>query len=129
MPGQEATITATDGVASMYGSMVQQYKEMTDGELDRHGYKDKLRQLADSCDGSTLLDVGCGHGYMLQWLLEELGVPAGALGGHDLSPEMLKEAAKVLPGVRLTQVRLLQRLGIRFGCPRHIFARMFVRRV
>ena len=104
MASDDRSITDAGAVTSMYDSMVEQYKEMTSGELELHGYKDKLRWLAEKCQGAVLLDVGCGHGYMLQWLLEEHKVPSSALGGHDLSAEMLEDARKVLPGVRLTQV-------------------------
>jgi len=96
-------VTSATGVAAAYNGMVETYKEMTAGELETNGYKDKLRWLAGAAGDGPVLDVGCGHGFMLRFLADECGLPPAALGGHDISSEMLKEAALAVPGATLTQ--------------------------
>jgi ubiquinone/menaquinone biosynthesis C-methylase UbiE len=98
-----ATVSSQQTVEAEYDGMVEMYKEMTANELESHGYKDKLRWLATASDGGPILDVGCGHGYMLQFLAAECGVSSDRLGGHDLSAGMLKEAAAAVPGAKFTQ--------------------------
>lgn len=51
--------------------------------------------------GSTVLDVGCGTGVMLPYLLERVG-PAGRVYAIDLAPRMLAVAAGKYPAPNLS---------------------------
>jgi SAM-dependent methyltransferase len=51
-------------------------------------------------DGRTLLDIGCGHGALLAWLLEQ-GAGADCLRGVDLLEQRVEIARERVPGVAI----------------------------
>jgi arsenite methyltransferase len=52
-----------------------------------------VREALDAQPGERILDLGCGPGFYVAELLEEVG-PQGAVVGVDASPQMLAVAAK-----------------------------------
>jgi SAM-dependent methyltransferase len=51
-----------------------------------------VREALDAAPGERILDVGCGPGFYVTELLEQVG-PSGAVVGVDSSPQMLAAAA------------------------------------
>lgn len=60
----------------------------------------EIVRIADITASDKILDVGTGTGVLIQYFLE-FGVPPQSITGCDLSSEMLAEAKKRYPSVRL----------------------------
>jgi arsenite methyltransferase len=56
-----------------------------------------VREAIAAAPGERILDVGCGPGFYVAELLDEVG-PTGAVVGVDVSPQMLAAAARRTQG-------------------------------
>ncbi|HAR62380.1 MAG TPA: class I SAM-dependent methyltransferase [Candidatus Margulisbacteria bacterium] len=63
-------------------------------------FETKLIKLIESVSVKTLLDAGCGEGYLLRVLHERLLAPP-ELNGFELVPELLEQAKIKLPAAQL----------------------------
>ncbi len=91
---------------SFQGPVVQKYDRWYDtpwGAWSDDCERRLLLRMAQPCDGERVLDVGCGTGRYLEWLMD-LGLD---VQGLDASPDMLAVARGRLAG-RLGLVRLMQ---------------------
>lgn len=88
-----------DVVAAAYATNL--WDELTKKPLDRH----LLRRFAEEVDGGPVVEVGCGPGQVARYL-HGLGVD---VSGTDLSPEMVRTAAALSPGLpfRVADLRAL----------------------
>jgi ubiquinone/menaquinone biosynthesis C-methylase UbiE len=75
--------------------------DQTTRELEVRAILGCLHSLEPSTDGGSLLEIGCGNGFLLQLLRERF--PAVRLCGADYSPDM----------VRLARMRDVERCEIR----------------
>ena len=65
---------------------------------DSHGpFAQKGLEALALKDGDEFLDIGCGSGYTLSWVKEN--VPTARVTGIDISPEMISLAKKNLEGL------------------------------
>ena len=78
-----------DSAASAYAEHL--FNELESKPLDRH----LLNRFAEEVGGGRVADVGCGPGHVARYLSEH-GVDAF---GIDLSPEMIRVAKKMSPGL------------------------------
>lgn len=89
-----------DSAASAYAEHL--FHELDAKPLDRH----LLNRFAESTKGRGIVaDIGCGPGHISRYL-HELGVE---IEGIDLSPEMVRHAISLCPGIefRVGDMRLL----------------------
>jgi SAM-dependent methyltransferase len=79
-----------DSAASAYAEYL--FNELDEKPIDRH----ILDRFAESLNGGGLVaDLGCGPGHIAKYLHErDVNVV-----GVDLSPEMIRSAGKLVPGV------------------------------
>lgn len=64
------------------------------GQIGR--WRRKLVEVMDLSGDEKILDLGCGTGKLTRLLVDS--VPEGEIVGVDLTPEMIEEARKELPG-------------------------------
>lgn len=82
--------------------MTMRFDEATSKRLEcMYGTRDMVhrrklvREALAAAPGERILDVGCGPGFYVAELLEEVG-PAGSLVGVDASAEMLALAERTV---------------------------------
>ncbi len=86
-----------DGVRASYDSAAAEYAENLAGELagkplDRH----LLNRFAEAVRGRGLVaDLGCGPGHVAGYLRDQ----GASMLAIDLSPEMIRHAARLHPGL------------------------------
>jgi SAM-dependent methyltransferase len=89
-PVRDAVRDSYDSVAAEYVEHL--YTELEGKPLDRH----LLNRFAEEVRGRGLVgDFGCGPGHVARYLHEQ-GLP---VLGVDLSPEMIRQATRLTPGV------------------------------
>ncbi|MBA3264583.1 MAG: class I SAM-dependent methyltransferase [Thermoleophilaceae bacterium] len=102
--------TTTPGAARGYEALAPFYDAFT-AASDYETWTSHVVKLAEEhgLDGTRLLDVACGTGNSFQPFLDR----GFDVTGCDASPEMLAEAARKAPGVRLVEadMRHLPALG------------------
>jgi SAM-dependent methyltransferase len=88
-----------DSVATAYANSL--WNELERKPLDRH----LLRRFAEEVGARPVVEVGCGPGQVARYL-HDLGV---TVSGTDLSPEMVRTAAALSPGLpfRVADMRAL----------------------
>jgi ubiquinone/menaquinone biosynthesis C-methylase UbiE len=71
----------------------ENYKDLRDNDKGLNGAVElpALRQLINTVENSTVLDLGCGLGHQIQYLLEH---KAKEIIGVDISENMIAEAKK-----------------------------------
>lgn len=92
-PRGEALRRGYDGIAGAYREAL--FDELAGKPLDRAF----LQALAERCGDGPMLEVGCGPGQVSRFLAS-LGA---AVEGVDLSPAMVAEARRAVPGVAFTE--------------------------
>lgn len=65
-------------------------------------------KLLEITQGVRILDVGCGTGILLPFLLEQIG-PSGFVLGLDFAPRMIARAREKFPKEKYPNLRLLER--------------------
>lgn len=90
MTKQSDVRTSYDSAATAYAEHL--FNELDEKPIDRH----ILDRFAESLSGQGLVaDLGCGPGHIAKYL-HERGVD---VVGVDLSPEMVRSATELVPGV------------------------------
>lgn len=60
-----------------------------------------IKQIFDNCMPSTILEVGCGFGRNIQYLIDS-GYSPKSITGIDISSEMIKKAKKFIKSEKVT---------------------------
>jgi SAM-dependent methyltransferase len=107
----ELSGSSVEAVKSMYDGFADAYKEMVAGELDKDGLKDHWRWAASSLGDGKLLDVGCGTGNGLEFLVKEVLVSQESIAGIDVSSAMVKLSSELLPGADIREGQMLDDLA------------------
>jgi SAM-dependent methyltransferase len=90
MPPADSTRESYDAIAAAYAEHL--FSELAGKPLDRH----LLNRFAEGVkDRGLTVDLGCGPGHVARYLREQ----GAQVLGIDLSPEMVREAARRIPEV------------------------------
>ena len=90
MPPADSTRESYDAIAAAYAEHLA--SELAGKPFDRH----LLNRFAEGVKGRGLtLDLGCGPGHVAGYLREQ----GAEVLGIDLSPEMVREAGRLNPGI------------------------------
>ena len=93
----------------IYGSGAAQYAEHArSGEIYLQYERPVIRALAGEVSGLSVLDMGCGPGDHIEWLLAH---GASTIVGTDGSPEMVEICRRRFPSIECRRVDLSERLS------------------
>ena len=85
-----------EALRSSYDAVADVYAQKFFDELSRKPFdRDLLARFAQRCPPGLVLDIGCGPGHVGRFL-SDLGLD---VTGVDLSPEMVRAARKLNPGM------------------------------
>jgi ubiquinone/menaquinone biosynthesis C-methylase UbiE len=100
-----------DEIPQNYDRAAPYYDRMTDLVFGRvlsiEKYREQTIDLLGDLDGATVLDVGCGTGRNLPFLVERVG-PSGKIVALDYSEGMLEQARRRVRANGWTNIEILR---------------------
>lgn len=102
-------VSAVSDSQNIYGAGAAEYAEHArTGEIYVQYERPAIRALAGDVRGRRVLDIGCGPGDHIEWLLNQ---GASRVAGVDGSPEMIEICRRRFPSIEIRRVDLAETLS------------------